>query len=722
MPLVLLDLTGNVRVTTDGLLALCARCQEIQDLRLQGCERLDPHRVKSCHATLLPYTTWTQKPRKSTNLTLQPLPAAHIACLRVLHAQYVAAARLQATVRQWQRRARARRVRATYRKVRATQAARQLERGLGAFVAWRRVLARVSLRKHLVRIVFVQAHVRGNKARRDVRRWRRRATIAIGRIQRWYRRHYVARRTENYVHARNIQRIFRGLQGRQRVQRIVDERNDRYTRTIRRWYRRWYHYRRWRLDAIRTIQNQWRTFQQRQKLRQYVTFYCTAARKVQRAWRRKVAIGSVSTLRIKVTRATVLIQRTYRGHVARKRLALDRKSALRLQSHWRRYWAQRRLLHQRQLVLRTQQRVRDARMRRQLHQLHWALVQKIQNDACKQIQRAYRGMVGRKRAVLVRTLCTVNVTRTKRNAVQRLRRRRFIMTGAVLCIQDWLRRLMRRRKVLERNRRRHDHAVKCIQKYLKNWVTTNRQKGLLTTQLDAIAQIQRISRGYFARQHLQLLRHQQACVHAAQLIQRVVRGHLGRQAYLQLLHAKVGAARKLQRVYRSRQAAKVIELTKAAAALNAFEKSNRSLFDKIDARRHPMRTLYHRAKLHQDQRIVRQVKDKWEAHWLAKQRAKRKVQRACASLWQQDADGIAAHFRARYELHGVTETVYALRQELTERQKVHGGLQTQGMELRKAIALFKQALRAAVTSQRMLDGAEILDLLKEHHLGPEVFE
>ncbi|GMF47894.1 unnamed protein product [Phytophthora fragariaefolia] len=94
IPLEIIDLSGNTRITDEGLLALCTNCQQIQELRVKGCDRLSQKVVKRCNDNLLPFT----KPFMTASLiktiatgggnsamVLEPLPKVHIELLRLLH-------------------------------------------------------------------------------------------------------------------------------------------------------------------------------------------------------------------------------------------------------------------------------------------------------------------------------------------------------------------------------------------------------------------------------------------------------------------------------------------------------------------------------------------------------------------------------------------------------------------------------------------------------------
>ncbi|KAL3660391.1 hypothetical protein V7S43_014544 [Phytophthora oleae] len=740
IPLELLDLSGNTRVTDEGLLVLCTSCQQIQELRLKGCARLSQKVVKHCNDNLLPFTKpFTAASSIKTIATgggnsamvLNPLPKVHIDLLRLMQTQYEAAVVLQSKFRKWNSKKFTISFLANRPLLRETRAARKIQKCAREFLAWRRFLHLLSLKESVDKIVFVQAHVRGNMARKEVRTWRFTANLSVRRIQRCYQAHYVVRmRLRNY-NTREIQRVYRGFLGRKRYEKLIYERKLECAGKIWRWYRKCLNHRefrarsRWLVKKICNIQGQWRKYKRRQNFTKYLKFYRDAAIKIQSVWRRKLAIRHVSLMRTKMNSAALVIQRVFRGHLARKRVAFYRKLATNnvivIQTQWRRFSAQKRYLHQRNLIIHTQQMVRYARVVTEMRKIVRVAVAKHRNEAALDIQRCYRGMLERKRALLFRKIRSAKYARKGQNATQALLRRQFIHKGAVLCIQKWIKSVLARRKMLKIKKWRQFLAVQCIQRYMKEWIQKRRQSRKREAKIHAVEDIQRVVRGHQGRSEFKAERHRQRSLQAAQLTQRMYRGHIGRKQFAQLFQAKTNAASLLQRIYRSRQARKLFEISKAVAALKAKEQHDRSLLGRLEARRNPMDELYRRAKLPREKEILTKLKENWETHRTLEERAVRKLKRECTTVWVNADEIIGNQYGVRRKLFGVTENVYSTHRELEKRKTLHASLETELADLKNHVRAFKRAMRNAVKNKRMLEGPEVFDLLKEQslYLEPE---
>ncbi|KAG3249634.1 hypothetical protein PI124_g5695 [Phytophthora idaei] len=296
IPLEILDLSGNTRVTDEGLLVLCTRCQQIQELRLKGCDRLSQKAVKRCNDNLLsltkPFMTASLVKTLATGggnsvMVLEPLPQVHINLLRSMQTQYEAAVVLQTRFRKWKNKNFTIQFLANRRLLRETRAARKIQKCVRDFLAWRRFLHLLSLKESVAKIAFVQAHARGNRARREFRTWHFTANFAVRRIQKSYRRHYVVRLNIRNYNAREIQRVYRGYLGRQRYKRRIYERKLECAGKIWQWYRKCLNYRefrarsQWLVEKIYSIQGQWRKYKRRQNFTKYMAYYRSAAIKIQ---------------------------------------------------------------------------------------------------------------------------------------------------------------------------------------------------------------------------------------------------------------------------------------------------------------------------------------------------------------------------------------------------------------------------------------------------------
>ncbi|KAG2797179.1 hypothetical protein PC111_g21404 [Phytophthora cactorum] len=296
IPLEILDLSGNTRVTDEGLLVLCTSCQQIQELRLKGCDRLSQKAVKRCNDNLLsltkPFMTASLVKTLATGggnsaMVLEPLPQVHINLLRSMQTQYEAAVVLQTRFRKWKNKNFTIQFLANRRLLRETRAARKIQKCVRDFLAWRRFLHLLSLKESVAKIAFVQAHARGNRARREFRTWHFTANFAVHRIQKSYRRHYVVRLNIRNYNAREIQRVYRGYLGRQRYKRRIYERKLECAGKIWQWYRKCLNYRefrarsQWLVEKIYSIQGQWRKYKRRQNFTKYMAYYRSAAIKIQ---------------------------------------------------------------------------------------------------------------------------------------------------------------------------------------------------------------------------------------------------------------------------------------------------------------------------------------------------------------------------------------------------------------------------------------------------------
>ncbi|OWZ10853.1 hypothetical protein PHMEG_00016221 [Phytophthora megakarya] len=740
IPLEILDLSGNTRVTDAGLLVLCAGCQQIQELRLKGCDRLSQKIVKRCNDSLLPFT----KPFIARSLiktlatgggnaamVLDPLPKVHIDLLRLMQKQYEAAAVLQVRFRKWRNKRFTIAFLANRRLLRESRAAKKIQKCIREFLAWRQFLHLLSLKESVDKIVFVQAHVRGNRARREVRTWHFTARLAVRRIQRYYRPHYIARMKIRNYYAREIQRVYRGYLGRRKYEQLIHERKLECAGKIWHWYRRCLNQRefrarsRWLVENIYNIQGRWRKYKRRQNFTKYMACYRDAVIKIQSVWRRKLAMWHVSAMRIEMNAGALNIQRVYRGHVARKRVVFYRTlttgTAIVIQTQWRRYSARKLFLYYRRLIIQTQHMIRYARIVTQMREIVRGAVTKHRNEAALNIQRCYRGMRGRKRAELFRKIRSAKYARKGQNAAQALLRRKFIYKGAALCIQHWIRSVLACRKVLKIRKWRRFLAVQSIQRYMKEWIKKLRLSRKREAKIHATGDIQRVFRGHQGRMFFKAERYQQRFLHAVQFIQRMYRGHLGRKRFDYIFHAKFNAASLLQGIYRTRQARKLYEISRAVAALKAKEHHDRSLLGRLEARRNPMDDLYRRAKLPREKEILTKLKEDWEMHRTMEERAVRKLKRECDAVWSNADEIIGNQYGVRRKLYGVTENVYSTHRELEQRKNLRVSLEKELADLKSHVRAFKRAMREAVETRRMLEGPEVFDMLKEQELLEPVF-
>ncbi|TYZ68646.1 hypothetical protein PybrP1_000285 [[Pythium] brassicae (nom. inval.)] len=738
LPLRALDLSSNTNITDAGVLTLCAACQEIQELRLKGCDRLSLQALQHCNDKLLPFTrpmsapTLSQKIATggaSSAMVLASLPERHVDVLRLLARHYDSASVLQSRFRRWKQKETSLLFLSRRRLLRQSRAAAKIQACARRFLAWRRYLHLLSLEKNVAKIVLVQAHARGRRCRARVRVLRFASHRSARVIQRAFRPSIRAQLRCRNTNALDIQRVYRGFAGRQLYKRVVVEREMAAGARIWRWYRRCksrQDFRRrslWLVQKVRSIQGQWRKHRRRANLTKHLAFYRAMATRIQSVWRRAIARMLVDRMRLEMNAGALAIQRVYRGFRARRRVGAYRSLANRLvttiQSHWRRFLARRAYLHDRQCLVQVQRMARYTRQVRRLRRVVWLALHKHRNEAATTIQRHVRGRRGRKRALLYRKIRNAKLARKGQNARHALIRRALIQRGAAAVIQHWVRRVQARRRMLKIRRWRRYVAARCIQRYTREWLRVLRLRQKREAKSHAAVNIQRAFRGHRGRGFVKAERHRQQCLKSARLLQRIYRGYRGRCVFKQVRTEKMKGALLLQRAFRSRHARKLYEISQAVAALKAKDKYEHSLRGWIDSKRNPMDELYRRAKLPREKAVLVALKDKWEANAVAEERAARKFRREYSSAWETANETIGNLFTVRRKLYGVTENVYASNREFSERQERQVKLKAELVDLHKRVAKFRAAIQEASASRRMLDGAEVFELLKAHGLFKE---
>lgn len=741
LPLTLLNLCGNTNLTDSALLTLCAACPGIRELRLKGCDRLSILAVKHCNRELLPFTRPLQPPSLSQTLAtgggnsttqLVPLPARHVELLQLMHTQYKHALVLQTKFRKWKAKSMSLVFLSRRRLLRENRAAAKIQRCARAFISWRRFLYAMSLEKNVLKIVMVQAHARGNASRQRTRILQFTLHRAARCIQRGYRPHFIVRMCYRNTNALAIQRVYRGHLGRQTYARAIYARKLVAGARIWHWYRTCKHHRdlrarsQWLMLKIRSIQGQWRKFHARSLFRQHLAFYHTRAIRIQSVWRRVLAAEFVRARRVTYNASALRIQTLYRGFATRQRVTLFRRkanaSAVVIQARWRCFAGNRQYRQVRRLIIDSQRKVRYVRTVRRLRVIVRQAVSKHRNDAARCIQRHVRGRRGRKRAVLFRKIRNAKCARKGQNASQAWIRNALMRKGAALRIQRWIRRVQARRSMLRVRKWRQFIAAECLQRYTRAWIRRLRVRRQREAKIHAAINIQRVYRGLLGRRRFRVKWDRRQRKLAARLLQRVYRGHRGRCEFARTKAEKTSAALLLQRSYRGRHTRKLYEISLAVKALKAKEKYDNSLLGKLHALRSPMDELYRRARLPRERAVLMQLKENWEAHRVAEERALRKLKREFqSSIWSEVSDVMGNHASVRHKLYGVSETVYTTHRELAERQALQIALREQLVDLHTRLNQCQQALRGAAQSRRMLEGSEIFEILQSHalFLSPE---
>lgn len=735
LPLRVVDVCSNTSITDAGVLALCASCQEIQELRLKGCDRVSLKTLQHCNDSLLPFTRPMQAPTlsqkiatggASATMTLASLPGRHVALLRLMALHYASASALQSKFRRWKQKETSLLFLSRRRLLREARATAKIQACARRFLAWRRYLRLLSLEKNVSKIVFVQAHARGNACRWRVRVLAFECHRSARVIQRAFRPRVTAQLRIRSTNALAIQRVYRGFVGRKTYKRMVFARKLEVGARIWSWYRRCKNQRDfrkrslWLVSKIRSIQGQWRKYKRRSAFTTYLGFYRAMATRIQSLWRRALARTLVRRTRLEMNAGALAIQRVYRGFRARTRVkayrALASRQVTRIQSHWRCFLARRAYVHDRLCVVRMQRMARYAYQVRRFRQVARKAVLKHRNEAAATIQRHVRGWRGRKRARLYRKIRNAKYARKGQNARHAMVRRALVQRGAATVIQSWIRRVQARRKMLKIGKWRRYIAARCVQRYIREWLRDLRLRQRREAKAHAAVNIERVFRGHRGRVRFHAEHHRQLSLKSAKLIQRIYRGHRGRCLYKQVRTEKTRAALLLQRAFRSRHARKLYEISQAVAALKAKDKYEHSLRGWLDSKRNPMDELYRRAKLPRERAVLVALKDKWEANKVAEERAARKFRREYSATWEAVNETIGNLYAVRRKLYGVTENVYTSNREHVERQERHAKLTSELVDLHQRVAQFKAAILEASASKRMLDGGEVFELLKAHGL------
>ena len=333
------------------------------------------------------------------------------------------------------------------------------------------------------------------------------------------------------------------------------------------------------------------------------SFACIGCDEVKRAHLRKIAARWLPLATIAPDKQrlipvddlakAVVRERTYR------RKALEGWAAVRIQVTFRGFRGRARslrvALHNGEERKRKQERARLAATqvtrlcRGHLSRLAAQLLRQISDAACRKFQRAIRGRYGRRRAwaVLTRTsvladstaririFCARHVQRGYRGHLARslMKRMRFHRQevarreneGAMIIQGQWRKflargvfmRMMARRRALAR---RAKHACLVIQNFYRRVLAMRAVKTMKARYIallgESATEITKIGRGMLARKSFRVLR--RAMIKGARLLQRSFRGHVGRQAFLEVLAVKQAwdaelarCATKLQRGFRN---------------------------------------------------------------------------------------------------------------------------------------------------------------------------
>ncbi|KAF1323972.1 F-box protein containing lrr, partial [Globisporangium splendens] len=551
----------------------------------------------------------------------------------------------------------------------------------------------INLSKNVNKIAFVQAHVRGNFARREVRL----AKFIINRnawlIQRQYRPRYAIRMRIRRANALEIQQEARTIWI---WYRKCKNRSDFPMRSL------------WFMQKVRATQGQWRKYKRRSNFPRYLGYYRRNATVIQSIWWRALAREFVKKKRIEMNQASLTIQRVFRGFATRKGVVIYLIGGDSDPHEFTSITENALSKHRRWLDTRRRCDGFVELQGRHYTSIAWRLlyVFNVTSEGGEVESVRYCIEKSEMRSLRARG----------QNARQAMIRHALVRRGTAVVIQKWIRSVQARRKMLKIRKWRRFVAAKCTHRYMKEWIRLLRLRLKREAKIHASVNIQRVFRGYRERVHFKAEKYRQECLKAGKLIQRMYRGFRGRCTYKQVRKEEMGAALLLQRAFRSRHARKIYEINQAVTALKAKEKYDRSIMGWLDAKRNPMDELYRRAKLLREKAVLVALKEKWEANKVAEERAARKFKREYKSIRDTTNETIGNFYGVRRKLYGVTENVYASHREFVERKERHVKLKHELVDLHQRVQQFKAAIQEASASRRMLDGSEVFELLKAHGL------
>jgi hypothetical protein len=339
------------------------------------------------------------------------------------------------------------------------------------------------------------------------------------------------------------------------------------------------------MSKVKKFQTQWRVYSCRKKFRNYVRCYTSRATKIQSIIRMGLTIRRVRVMKITMNAAAINIQRIYRGFLSRKRLKqyafLAHASSTKIQARWRGYINKKRYLRMRFVIIKHQQHFRHRYAVSKWRKTAYGAMAKRRHEAAICIQRHVRGRRGRKRAILFRKIRNAKLARKGQNAVQYMLREKLMKIGASVRIQRWVRRIRARRSMFRLRRWKRFAAAKRIQRQMNQWIAEVRTRRKRERKLHSALNIQRVFRGHLGRIIFKTEKCRQLVLKCAQIIQRVYRGHLGRNAFKKRKYDMVKAATMVQRMFRTRRSQKIYEISRAAKALKAKERYDKSILGRL---------------------------------------------------------------------------------------------------------------------------------------------
>ncbi|OQR96938.1 hypothetical protein ACHHYP_12954 [Achlya hypogyna] len=728
MNLYTLDLTGNANITDDGLMALCRGCDRLRDVRLKGCERLTEACLRWC-TSALPFcgTPEPAVPKSGqTAFELTPAPHTWTVLFERLLLQYEAAQLLQHCVRKWKQRDKTILAVTKRKRLRERRAAKRIQRWYRDHLRWLVFLRSFSRGRNRAWLLRVQAVYRGNKCRARVREYKRVVIVMSKRLQRAARRHLYHR----HQHARDLQRVYRGYLGRCKAAARRREIQAAAATRIAAWYARNLHHRDFVrrcqeiTHKVRLIQHVYRSYYRHERLRNTVHLLRVRVIRIQAAWRRALALRYVRARRMCFCAAATRIQSVYRMHTTRRWYFHLRAHILEATCVIQTWIRQRLAMHHwavtKRAVRRVQRRYRMFMAVKRLNALVHLRVAQKGHLAARDIQRVFRGLMGRHRARLFRKILHCKYAVQGQNAAELLYRRRFLHRGAIVLLQRWLRTTANRMRLARVHSWRVYQAKHCIARYLVAWlgrVQYQKQRAFLTA---VTLDLQRVYRGHRGR-----------CIYRARLLawrrllgaiemERIVRGFLARRSTQHMRVTFTKAALLVQRVYRGKLGRRIAAIERAKLVLEAKDTYLKSVRGALAARLYSLPMKEQKCLMERQVELLERTKRMLTRRRVGYEKKMQQVRQARQQLWSLANDAVGEHYKMHRRMVGASENVYVSKIELDASLARREALTTDLTALHVKMMRFKKVLRDKVNEARVLEPAEFWAVATETGIFDEL--
>ncbi|KAH9122708.1 hypothetical protein LEN26_010150 [Aphanomyces euteiches] len=689
-----LDMTGNERITDNGLVALAKGCQMLRTLQLKG---------KILRACIRETTS------KTLPFCLEYNTTPWIAVYERFIEQYDAAVRLQALYRRWKQRGATIQAMAKRKWRRSRRAAIKIQRSYRRHYQWRSFLHFLSVGRNLQLVCHVQAVFRGNQSRAKTREWRKLANKSAACIQRLIKRHLFRR----HGHAREIQRMYRGYRGRQEAKALRQLKRDHAGIKIVQWARRClaraaFHKRAQIISGhVRRIQRTFRSYARREHIRALVRRYIACATRIQSMVRMVAAKIYVKQRRILLHKCAQQIQTIYRGYRVRRWYRQFKTkivaAAIRVQA-WRRTIVGRRLFcHVRTCVTAAQRRVRTYLAVRLMHLLAMRALEHRRLESTKLIQRVWRGHMGRRRATLFRKIQRAKFAKKGQTTAGFFMRRQLLRRGAAVLIQRWFRPIRQRIRMGLIHTWRVQQAQLCIQRYVRGWIARVRATCAAMRLVDAAQDIQRVFRGHMGRSRVRSIRRALRQVRAAVYFQSLFRGFLARQYAKRYRRESSRAALTIQRIYRGKLGRRLGAIERAKRTLVARDKYKASIRGKLDLSVEPReRKFFLKRQIALMQVSFKQL----ERRRVGYEKKMQEVRANRDKMWSRTNQVVAETFKLQRHLVGASENVFVTKREMDADLERRDELNARLLTIHVNMTRFKAALREKIQEVRVMDPDE----------------